>query len=1045
MAAAAMSVVANARSVASIMTANDGFNISSAGKGLRSQLDAYRSLEHYEFEVEYCTPAGASYLESQLQDEVYADSDRDVDVMCGCEDGFAECSATFNEEECAVSVCTIERTITLWRLLDDIAPFLLSIHSTTEYTSGGANMHSTSALLAVTEEEGLECLGFSVDHNQEKVTSQMLCAKEDGKSSCYGDSGGPLLIKGADSSQDLQIGVVSWGVGCGEDAVVPGVYARVSSAYDWIRTEVCKRSVDPPASFECDESAADDTERSGHAKQERIVGGEDAKVGRYPYAVGLESILFGEFCGGSLIAPDVVLSAAHCMNTGGFVPYNVIIGRLDLEERTDGESLAMAYELKHPNYDRLSTENDFALIYLASPTYNYEVVQLNQDDNIPQSGDAVTAIGYGYTDMTPSKILQEVEMKALSNKECNEIPEWETVVGRACNSCEVCEQDGSSVKVKADCDNLFPTAGRTWDCNYEIDFTYSLLQCKANAFSLERYLSEVMPDGDMANIECNCQSETRLVQCDVEFLEEICLDGLSLCWKSSQVQLWNVATSDLKSVTYKSEYTQGPTQSPESQTDIMTSPTLSSIHLKTSAEEVMSLPPTLSPMNITPSFELSPVTPTPTIMPSGKPTVNSTSSSQSSMPTTGSPSISPSRNPTANPLPFPSSSPTVHPFSGYKGVGSDGECTDVNGVLYSYVQYSGVAAPKNCASRCSKLGLSNQVGLGASMADICRCYFDGTGTAPEVAVADQTSQNGGSGPITGVNDSPGWQCYRLVIAGTISPTPSPSSSPTVVASTSTLKQRACQTMAECDTQRQELGIESFLAGTDLPFKGCFMEEGKTYFGLGGSQDDMSTEISGNRERLWCVEEIPVIPCLRVEECDNRRKELGIETFQAGTDFPSKGCFIEGTNSFFGMEGTAEEMSTDDLPGSQKRLFCVATNGNLRTNTSSAVAVFSVATLVHVMENEDTSDNLASSSALAICFSFGSAGLRVQCCWQGRTRLKHPNPESNRSKHRGERSPSAWKRSVVGSSSRLEHPSPESNDPSIEVKDRAHQTKPRHEL
>ncbi|EJK49749.1 hypothetical protein THAOC_31341, partial [Thalassiosira oceanica] len=117
--------------------------------------------------------------------------------------------------------------------------------------------------------------------------------------------------------------------------------------------------------------------------------------------------------------------------------------------------------------------------------------------------------------------------------------------------------------------------------------------------------------------------------------------------------------------------------------------------------------------------------------------------------------------PTSNPSPFPSSPPTVHPFTGYEGVGSgNGECTDANGSLYSYVQYTSVATPGNCATKCSDLGLSNQVGLGSSTADICHCYFDGT--APTVGVADQTSQNNGSGPIAGVNNSTGWQCYRLV-------------------------------------------------------------------------------------------------------------------------------------------------------------------------------------------------------------------------------------------------------------------------------------------
>lgn len=96
------------------------------------------------------------------------------------------------------------------------------------------------------------------------ITSNMLCAQADGRDSCQGDSGGPLVMKGADGNQDVQVGVVSWGMGCA-DSVFPGVYARVSSAYSWIKGEVCRRSSDPPLSFGCaaaDEDVANDDEIS---------------------------------------------------------------------------------------------------------------------------------------------------------------------------------------------------------------------------------------------------------------------------------------------------------------------------------------------------------------------------------------------------------------------------------------------------------------------------------------------------------------------------------------------------------------------------------------------------------------------------------------------------------------------------------------------------------------------------------------------------------------------------------------------------------------
>jgi trypsin len=86
-----------------------------------------------------------------------------------------------------------------------------------------------------------------------KISDNMLCAKGTNQDSCQGDSGGPLIVKtGVSNGQDVQIGVVSWGAGCGSDDF-PGVYARVSQAYNWIQEEVCKgSSYASEAGFDCD-------------------------------------------------------------------------------------------------------------------------------------------------------------------------------------------------------------------------------------------------------------------------------------------------------------------------------------------------------------------------------------------------------------------------------------------------------------------------------------------------------------------------------------------------------------------------------------------------------------------------------------------------------------------------------------------------------------------------------------------------------------------------------------------------------------------------
>jgi secreted trypsin-like serine protease len=77
--------------------------------------------------------------------------------------------------------------------------------------------------------QALQVPDFAIGETEICATSP-----EGGKDSCFGDSGGPLIVAAGNDKGYSQVGIVRWGPQCG-NPLYPGVYTRVSSFADWIK------------------------------------------------------------------------------------------------------------------------------------------------------------------------------------------------------------------------------------------------------------------------------------------------------------------------------------------------------------------------------------------------------------------------------------------------------------------------------------------------------------------------------------------------------------------------------------------------------------------------------------------------------------------------------------------------------------------------------------------------------------------------------------------------------------------------------------------
>ena len=138
----------------------------------------------------------------------------------------------------------------------------------------------------------------------------------------------------------------------------------------------------------------------------KIVGGTCAAPGEFPWQVVLYSRVsktrMALACGGSLVAPNWVLTAASCLTGWSVQPQDwTAVSDVKkapvLEVPSDATSRAVKRIIVHEDYNDKNLANDIALVELASPVSAKPIaLQLTADPAVEENHD-VTITGWGYT------------------------------------------------------------------------------------------------------------------------------------------------------------------------------------------------------------------------------------------------------------------------------------------------------------------------------------------------------------------------------------------------------------------------------------------------------------------------------------------------------------------------------------------------------------------------------------------------------------------------------------------------------------------------